>query len=152
MKGWKFDSHRHSLARKGIKTKDYWRKEHPELVKNFPGENPRITENFIRFRQQNPIKFSQFRTKVVEPGKQVVLGKNKKTGEYELQSVLISKNPVKRDSMAYRVFQDGQPIGNIKDITKYRNMPGYNPKAIETVVYDDDGNVAIQVWNSEGDL
>lgn len=152
MKGWKYESHRHSLAKRGIKTKEYWRLRHPELVKNFPGENPRITENFIRFRQQNPDKFSQFRTKVVEPGKQVVLGKNKETGEYELQSVLISKEPVKRDSMAYKVVQDGQIVGSVKDIARFRNLSGYNPKAIETIVYDDEGNVAVQVWKSEGEL
>jgi len=92
MKGWKNDNWQHGLAAKGIKSRAYWRNKYPELVKSgFTGENPRITEDFVRFRQKDPDLFSKFRTKVTKNGRRVILGKNKKTGEYELQSVLIPK-------------------------------------------------------------
>jgi hypothetical protein len=143
---WYKESARHSLASKGIKSKKYWQKEYPELVKKFPGENPRITDDFVRFRQADPSKFSKFRTKAVSPGKQVILGKSKETGEFELQSVVISKN-VRRDSAAFRVVQDGRNLGYVKDFSNFNNsrhVPGFNPRAQRTVVYDDKGNVAFE--------
>jgi hypothetical protein len=88
---WQRDNWRHSLARQGISTRRYWRDRFPELVKRFPGENPRITEDYVRFRQKDPKLFDKFRTKETKNGRKVILGKNKKTGEYELQSVLIPK-------------------------------------------------------------
>lgn len=85
---WHRDNWKHSLARQGISVKK-WQTKHPELVKPFPGENPRITNDFVRFRQNDPSRYDKFRTKKTKNGREVILGKNKKTGEYELQSVLI---------------------------------------------------------------
>lgn len=92
-RGWFNDSHRHYLAAKGVKTKVEWRRKYPELVKDFPGDNPRLTEDSARFRQEETTSFypSSFRTKRVAPGKSIVLGRNKKTGKYGLQSVIINK-------------------------------------------------------------
>jgi hypothetical protein len=62
----------------------------PDLVRGFPGENPRITKEFARFRQQDPKKYDDFRTKKIS-GKEMIFGHNKKTGKWELQSILIKK-------------------------------------------------------------
>jgi hypothetical protein len=82
--GWFKESYRHSLAAKGIQTKTYWRKRYPELVKDFPGENPRITKNFARFRQEDPAKYDQYMTKGT-----VILGHNKYSDKWEKQSVMV---------------------------------------------------------------
>lgn len=140
--GWRQDSARHALAAHGVKSKEYWRQQYPNLVKKFPGENPRITENFVRFRQKDPAKYTDFKTKVVGD-KEIILGKNKKTGEFELQSVLIPKKA--RHSMAYKVVQDGVTIGRVKDASKFRSMPRYNKYAQHTIVCDDEGNIAVEV-------
>ena len=92
---WHKDSYRHSLASKGITTSKRmslaakWRSAYPELVRSFPGENPRITEEYVRFRQKDPSRYTQYKTKEIN-GRKAILGKNQK-GEYELQSVLIPK-------------------------------------------------------------
>lgn len=91
MKGWQGDSARHGLARRGIKTKSEWKNAYPHLVKRFPGENPRLTEDYARFRQRDPERFNEFKTKKVSEDTKVVLGRNKNTGEFELQSVLIRR-------------------------------------------------------------
>jgi hypothetical protein len=148
---WNKESYRHSLARRGVKTVSYWQDKYPELVKPFPGENPRITKNFVRFRQEDPDKFSKFRTKPVSPGKQVILGKNKETGEFELQSVVISKE-ARRHSMAFRVVQDGQSLGYVKDFSRFRDLPGYQSRAQRTIVYDDSGNIAFDSFTEPSDV
>lgn len=90
MRGWYGQSYRHYLAAKGVKTR--YRKKFPELVKDFPRENPRITSEYARFRQRSPLDFvhGSFRTKK-EGDVLLVLGKDKKTGKYGLQSVLIPR-------------------------------------------------------------
>ena len=145
---WHNESVRHGLSARGVKTKAYWRNKYPELVKPFPGENPSITENYVRFRQADPKKFTKFRTKPVSAGKQVILGKNRVTGEFELQSVLISKN-VRRDSMAFRVVQDGNQY-YVKNFDTFNSVPSYNPRAKHTVIYDDKGNVAFESATAGG--
>jgi hypothetical protein len=62
-------------------------------VKPFDGENPRITENYARFRQVDPSKFDEdsFRTKRVAADKLVVLGNEKKSGKVRIQSLLIER-------------------------------------------------------------
>lgn len=99
--GWYQDAYRHSLAAKGVKTKlkvhdpkvsvGAWRKKHPELVKDFPGDNPDLTKNYARFRQEDPKKFSEFRTKEMPGGKILVFGKKKGSDRWALQSVMIKR-------------------------------------------------------------
>jgi hypothetical protein len=148
---WKRESFRHSLASRGIKSKAYWRKKYPELVKPFPGENPRITDNFVRFRQEDPAKFSTFRTKPVSAGKQVILGKNKETGEFELQSVMILKEG-RRNSMAYKVIQDDTNIGSVKNFNNFRDLPAFNPRAQRTIVYDDNDDIVFDSFREPSNI
>jgi hypothetical protein len=132
-KGWHYESYRHSLAAKKIKTalikpSDFvkWSgifltgsvddvalinkklpvngtgvsfagktkiqlvKEHKDIVKQFPGENPRMTKEFARFRQQDPKKYDDFRTKKIGDN-EFIYGHNKKSGKWELQSILIKR-------------------------------------------------------------
>ena len=77
--GWRGERWRHSLVQK-----------YPKLVKPFPGENPRMTKGYARFRQTAPKEFiqSSFKTKRTG-GKLLIFGEDKRTGKYRLQSVLI---------------------------------------------------------------
>jgi hypothetical protein len=86
--GWFGERVRHSFAARGIQTR--YRKRFPRLVRHFPGENPRVTGRFARFRQQPPSTFipGSFRIKRVSPGTVLVLGKEKSSGKQEVQSVL----------------------------------------------------------------
>lgn len=89
--GWRHESYRHYLAAKGIKTR--YQQKFPDLVKGFKNENPRITKNYARFRQRDPSEFEKgsFRTK--KSGEKVlILGKDRKTGKYEIQSILVSRS------------------------------------------------------------
>jgi len=112
MKGWKNESWRHSLAAKGIKT---WQKEYKPLVKPFPGENPRLTEDFARFRQQDPGKFSKFRTKKRKDGKELIFGYNKKTHKWELQSILVPRVSLAVKDYKYVGTSEQDPESFIKE-------------------------------------
>jgi hypothetical protein len=65
-------------------------KEHKSIVKPFFGENPRMTKQFARFRQQDPKKYDDFRTKKIGDN-EFIYGHNKKTDKWELQSILIKR-------------------------------------------------------------
>jgi hypothetical protein len=96
-RGWFKESYRHYLAAKGVKTSHSvaaWQKKHKALVKDFPGDNPHLTDKYARFRQKDPEAFvkGSFRTKDVGEGKKLILGKDSETGKYELQSVLVAKD------------------------------------------------------------
>lgn len=52
------------------------------------GQYPRKTKNWLRYRQQEPGKFSQFRIKKISPTRQLVVGKLKKSGKWAVQSVI----------------------------------------------------------------
>lgn len=88
--GWRYESAKHALSARGIASK--YRKEFPNLVKPFEGENPRITDKYARFRQKDPKEFKKgsFRTKK-EGDKTLILGKDKKYGQYMLQSILVNR-------------------------------------------------------------
>lgn len=55
------------------------------------GEYPRETKNWLRYRQENPSKFSKFRIKVISPRTQLVVGKLKKTRKWIVQSIMKRK-------------------------------------------------------------
>ena len=52
------------------------------------GQYPRKTKNWLRYRQAEPEKFSQFRIKEISKDKKIIIGKNKKTGKWEIQSIM----------------------------------------------------------------
>ena len=52
------------------------------------GQYPRKTKNWLRYRQENPKKFSQFRIKTISPTNKLVVGKLKKTGKWIVQSIM----------------------------------------------------------------
>jgi hypothetical protein len=52
------------------------------------GQYPRKTRNWLRYRQEEPGKFSQFRVKKISKDRELVIGKLKKTGKWEVQSVM----------------------------------------------------------------
>jgi hypothetical protein len=87
-RGWFGDSYRHYLAAKGIKTR--YRKRFPWLVKGFSGENPRVTEQYARFRQKDPKEFDKgsFRT-VDKRDRKLIIGKV--DGKIAVQSVLLKR-------------------------------------------------------------
>jgi hypothetical protein len=90
-RGWFGESYRHYLASKSIKTK--YQKKFKNIVKPFAGENPRITEKYARFRQRDPDEFvkGSFRTKKIANDKEIVVGKEKKSKKYEVQSILVKR-------------------------------------------------------------
>jgi hypothetical protein len=51
-----------------------------------------VQENVIRVRQEDPDKYDKFRVKEVADGVKFVFGRNKKTGEWEVQSILFDKD------------------------------------------------------------
>ena len=55
------------------------------------GEYPRKTKNWLRYRQEEPSKFSKFRIKKISPTKQLVIGKIKKTNKWVVQSIMKKK-------------------------------------------------------------
>ena len=89
--GWRYESARHALSARGIKTK--YQERFPKLVKPFEGENPRITKEFARFRQRDPGEFDKdsFRSKDVGKHTRLVLGQEKSSGEFKVQSVLVKR-------------------------------------------------------------
>ncbi len=52
------------------------------------GEYPKKTKNWLRYRQEEPSKFSKFRIKKVSSERQLVVGKLKKSGKWVLQSLM----------------------------------------------------------------
>jgi len=52
------------------------------------GQYPRKTKNWLRYRQQEPSEFSQFRIKKLSTTRQLVVGKLKKTGKWAVQSIM----------------------------------------------------------------
>lgn len=75
-----------------IIVKEYQEK-YPKLVKPFTGQNPRITNNYARFRQLPPSAFEpgKFRTKRVSDKTELVLGKRKGAKKWSVQSILIRR-------------------------------------------------------------
>ena len=55
------------------------------------GEYPRITKNWMRYRQEEPFKFSKFRIKEISKDRKLVIGKLKKTGKWRVQSIMKRK-------------------------------------------------------------
>lgn len=52
------------------------------------GQYPRKTKNWLRYRQAEPSKFSQFRIKDINKNRKIVIGKLKKTGKWKVQSIM----------------------------------------------------------------
>lgn len=122
-KGWYFESTRHSFAAKGIKT---WQKEYKPLVKSFPGENPRLTKEFARFRQEDPDKYDKFRIKKTKIGKELIFGHNKKTHIWELQSVLVPRISMASKDYSFIGAADENPGEFIKE-----NLESHEDHSIE---------------------
>jgi len=64
--------------------------------KDVPGQNPGVTANYYRYRQEDPKKYDQFRVKVLPSGKKLVFGRKKtkskhKLGKWEVQSILVPR-------------------------------------------------------------
>jgi hypothetical protein len=97
MRGWFHERYRHYLAAKGVTTSTQrkYRKEFPSLVRQFPGENPRITAEYARFRFADPKGFKEgsFRTKSEGKNVRLILGKDAESGEFDVQAVLIKRHP-----------------------------------------------------------
>jgi hypothetical protein len=76
--------------RRHFSGKNIWERKYPDLVKPFPGENPRIEGKFARFRQEDPSRFQQgtFRTKKLSGDTSIILGKLKGKHKMSIQSVL----------------------------------------------------------------
>lgn len=70
--------------------KEIWQKRYPALVKPFPGENPRITAKFARFRQEDPSRFQKdsIRMKKISKDTVIIIGKLKDKKKMSIQSVL----------------------------------------------------------------
>ena len=67
------------------------------------GQYPRVTKNWLRYRQQGPSKFSKFRIKKISSTHQLVVGKLKKTGRWILQSILKKKKVKKLNRNLYKL-------------------------------------------------
>ena len=52
------------------------------------GQYPRKTKNWLRYRQQEPEKFSKFRIKEISRARKLVIGKLKSTSKWIVQSIL----------------------------------------------------------------
>lgn len=52
------------------------------------GQYPRITKNWLRYRQDEPEKFSEFRIKKISSTRELVVGKLKSTGKWIVQSIM----------------------------------------------------------------
>jgi hypothetical protein len=52
------------------------------------GQYPRKTKNWLRYRQEEPEKFSEFRIKTISSKDKLVVGKLKKTGKWTVQSIM----------------------------------------------------------------
>ena len=56
------------------------------------GQYPRQTKNWLRYRQAEPEKFSEFRIKTISPTRKLVVGKLKTTGKWAVQSIMKKRN------------------------------------------------------------
>lgn len=92
MKIWKTrkDGVRQRYSKKQLRAK------YKKLVKNFPGENPRITDKYARFRQEDPSLFKEIRTKKLKSGNEIILGRKPHKKKWEVQSILIKMDGGKR--------------------------------------------------------
>jgi hypothetical protein len=133
MKGWRYEAFRHSLAAKGVKT---WQKENKALVKPFPGDNPRLTKEFARFRQEDPGKYDKFRIKKTKTGKELVFGHNKKTGVWEVQSVLVPRKSMASKDYLFIGATDENPRQFIKENLESHedHSIGHYAKGVEYVL------------------
>lgn len=52
------------------------------------GQYPRKTKNWLRYRQEDPSKFSRFRIKKINKNKQLVVGKLKGKDKWGVQSIM----------------------------------------------------------------
>lgn len=52
------------------------------------GQYPRKTKNWLRYRQEEPDKFSKFRIKKISSTRQLVVGKLKSNGKWIVQSII----------------------------------------------------------------
>lgn len=52
------------------------------------GQYPRKTKNWLRYRQEAPEKFSEFRIKKISPTRQLVVGRLKRTKKWIVQSIM----------------------------------------------------------------
>ncbi len=60
------------------------------------GEYPRKTKNWLRYRQEEPEKFSKFRIKKISPTRNLVMGKLKKTEKWKVQSIMKKRKTKKK--------------------------------------------------------
>jgi len=60
------------------------------------GQYPRKTKNWLRYRQEEPGKFSKFRIKKISAARQLVVGKLKKTGKWAVQSIMKKRKGMKK--------------------------------------------------------
>ena len=87
--GWRYESVRHALAAKGVKTR--YQKVFPNLRKAFPGENPRITARYARFRQRRPSDFVEGSLRTLDRGdRKLIIGRLKRGGS-GVQSVMLKR-------------------------------------------------------------
>jgi hypothetical protein len=52
------------------------------------GEYPRKTKNWLRYRQEDPEKFAEFRIKTISPTRKLVMGRLKRKKKWEVQSIM----------------------------------------------------------------
>jgi hypothetical protein len=52
------------------------------------GQYPRKTKNWLRYRQEEPSRFSEFRMKKLSATRQLVFGKLKSSGKWVVQSIM----------------------------------------------------------------
>lgn len=52
------------------------------------GQYPRKTKNWLRYRQEDPKKFSMFRIKTISDKTKLVFGKLKGKSEWAIQSIM----------------------------------------------------------------
>lgn len=59
-------------------------------IENFKkeGQYPRKTKNWLRYRQEEPSKFSEFRIKKINKDRQLVIGKLKKIRKWTVQRII----------------------------------------------------------------
>lgn len=76
------------------KTKKLTKKKIQRFKKQ--GQYPRTTKNWLRYRQEDPGRFSQFRIKKISESRQLVVGKLKKTGKWIVQSIMKKRKKGKK--------------------------------------------------------
>lgn len=76
------------------KTKKLTKKKIQRFKKQ--GQYPRRTKNWLRYRQEDPSRFSKFRIKKISESGQLVVGKLKKTGKWIAQSIMKKRKKGKK--------------------------------------------------------